>query len=178
MCEYCGCKGVPAIGELMEEHVALLEEAHHVRRALGAGDRAGAAALLAEMADHLGRHVRREEAGMFAALRADGEFADEIAQLEGEHESIDAAVAGLDVDAPGFEERVGQLFDDLSEHIEREDLGIFPVSVVTLGASGWDVVDRAHEDSPSFLTHQPAAALAVATAPTSPPKEDPWKPSR
>ena len=43
------------------------------------------------------------------------------------------------------------LLDDLGDHVEREDLGIFPVSVVTLGAAGWQTVDRAHAESPSFL---------------------------
>ncbi len=46
---------------------------------------------------------------------------------------------------------MGALLDDLDVHVEREDLGIFPVSVVTLGATGWAVVEAAHEDSPSFL---------------------------
>jgi hemerythrin-like domain-containing protein len=103
------------------------------------------------MVDHLGRHVRREEAGVFTALREDGEFADEVAQLEAEHEDLAAAIAGLDVAAPDLEARIRRLFDDLAEHIEREDLGIFPVSVVSLGAGGWQVVDRAHTAEPSFL---------------------------
>ena len=38
MCEYCGCRGVPPIAELMDEHAALVDQAHHVRQALGAGD--------------------------------------------------------------------------------------------------------------------------------------------
>jgi hypothetical protein len=62
--------------------------------------------------------------------------------------------------------------DDLDEHVEREDLGIFPVSVVTLGATGWAIVDNAHTRSPSLLldpatsvptTHvRPAAAVPIA----------------
>ncbi len=106
MCEYCGCKGVAPIGELMEEHVALLDEAERVRVALASGDRDGA---------------------------------------------LDAAIGGLDAAAPDFEQRLTQLFDELAAHIEREDLGIFPVSVVTLGATGWELVERAHGESPSFL---------------------------
>ncbi len=43
------------------------------------------------------------------------------------------------------------LFDALEAHIEREDLGIFPVSVVTLGAVGWDIVERVHQERPSYL---------------------------
>ena len=46
---------------------------------------------------------------------------------------------------------MSSLLDDLAAHIDREDYGIFPVSVVTLGAAGWTTVDRAHSTTPSFL---------------------------
>jgi hemerythrin-like domain-containing protein len=151
VCEHCGCKGVPPVRELMDEHVALVEQADRVRSALATGDRLGALTDLRVLVERLHRHVHREEAGIFTALREQGEFADEVTALEGEHEDLDAAIAGLDPDAPGFTQRVARLFDELSAHIEREDLGVFPVSVVTLGATGWDVVERAHEESPSFL---------------------------
>lgn len=151
MCEYCGCKGVAPIGELMEEHVALLDEAERVRVMLASRDREGALARLSGLVGHLRRHVRREEDGIFAALRAQGDFTEEVEQLEGEHEALDASVAALDPDAPGFDQRLAALFDELAEHIEREDLGVFPVSVVTLGATGWGLVDSAHSRFPSFL---------------------------
>jgi hypothetical protein len=151
MCEHCGCRGVAPIAELMDEHIALLDEAHHVRHALGAGDRPAAMAHLGDLVRHLVRHVGREEAGIFAALRSDGEYVDEVEQLEGEHRGFDEALAALDVDAPDFEARVARLLGELDDHVERENLGIFPVSVVTLGAAGWEVVDRAHADAPSFL---------------------------
>ena len=82
MCEYCGCRGVPPIAELMDEHTAL---------------------------------------------------------------------AGLDAHAPEFRRTLTRLLDDLDQHVEREDLGIFPVSVLTIGATGWAMVDEAHSSSPSFL---------------------------
>jgi hypothetical protein len=41
--------------------------------------------LLAELVAHLDRHVQREEDGIFRALRAEGEFMDEIDALDGEH---------------------------------------------------------------------------------------------
>ena len=56
------------------------------------------------------------------------------------------------------------LLDDLDTHVEREDLGIFPVSVVTLGATGWATVDDARRDSPSFLLD----VLPQGTRPTHP----------
>jgi hemerythrin-like domain-containing protein len=41
-----------------------------------------------------------------------------------------------------------RLVADLSDHIDKENLGIFPVAVVTLGATGWDIVERAHARTP------------------------------
>ena len=151
MCEHCGCRGVPPIAELMDEHLALLDEAHHVRRALGEGDRSAASAHLDDLVSHLAQHVRREERGVFAALRADGEFVEEVDRLEGEHRGFDAAIAALDLDAADLEGRVARLLGDLDDHVERENLGVFPVSVVTLGAAGWELVDRAHAETPTFL---------------------------
>jgi len=156
MCEHCGCRGVPPIAELMEEHSALMGQAHHVRQELGTGNHAAAMSLLSELVAHLHRHVEREEDGVFRALRAKGEFVDEIDALEGEHRDLAAAVAVLDPDCPDFAARVTRLLDDLDTHVEREDLGIFPVSVVTLGAQGWATVDEAHTRSPSFLLDRTA----------------------
>ena len=99
----------------------------------------------------LERHVQREEDGIFRALRVAGDFVDEIDELEGEHRELASVIAGLEVESPDFEAQVSHLLDDLAVHVEREDLGIFPVSVVTLGATGWATVERAHTESPSFL---------------------------
>ena len=166
MCEHCGCRQVPPIGELMDEHTALLDEAHHVRRALDVGDRVTAMACLDALVGHLTRHVGREEAGIFAALRADGEYVQEVELLEGEHRGFDAAIAGLDVEDEDLEAKVALLLRDLDDHVEREDLGIFPVSVVTLGADGWALIDQAHADSPTFLHDRPpVAAGPAATGP-------------
>ena len=157
MCGHCGCHGVDAIRELKDEHDALVDEAEKVRRALAADDRERAAALMKELIGHLGSHVRREEIGIFTALRDSGEFVEEVDALEGEHRHLDAGIDLLDPDAPDFHVRVAELFRELEEHIEREDLGIFPASVVTLGAAGWDTVERAHADVPTFLPERSSA---------------------
>lgn len=154
MCGHCGCQEVDAIGELRDEHAALVDDAHHLRQALSAGDRPAALAHLAVLVGHLARHVAREERGIFTALREQGEFAEEVETLEGEHLAFDGAIAATDPEAPDFEARVLGLLDELDAHMEREDLGIFPVSVVTLGATGWALVDRAHADLPTFLTER------------------------
>ena len=157
VCGHCGCHGVDAIGELRDEHVALCDAADGVRRAIGDGDRSAALARLAGLVSDLARHVEREERGIFTALREQGEFAEEVAVLEGEHVSLDAAIASLDPSRQDFDEAVAGLLEELDQHIEREDLGIFPVSVVTLGATGWDIVDRAHTDHPSHLSERTRA---------------------
>jgi hemerythrin-like domain-containing protein len=151
MCEYCGCRGVPPIAELMDEHTSLVDQAHRVRHDLGTGHLAAAMSRLSDLVAQLDRHVRREEDGIFRAMRTSGEFLDEIQELEGEHRDLAAAIAVLDPASADFTARVTSLLDDLDCHVEREDLGIFPVSVVTLGATGWATVDRAHARSPSFL---------------------------
>jgi len=161
MCEYCGCRGVPPIAELMDEHTALVDQASHVRHDLGAGSHASARARLAGLVADLDRHVGREEDGIFRAMRSAGEFLDEIDGLEGEHRDFATAISALDPASPDFVAQVTSLLDDLEAHVEREDLGIFPVSVVTLGATGWAMVDDAHTRSPSFLL-DPAARASPA----------------
>ena len=151
MCEYCGCRGVAPIAELMDEHSALVDQAQDVRQALSSEDPATAMSRLIALVAHLDRHVQREEEGIFRAMRGTGEFVDEVDELESEHRDFAATIAGLDVGSPNFGPTVTRLLDDLDQHVEREDLGIFPVSVVTLSANGWAIVDEAHDRSPSFL---------------------------
>lgn len=161
MCDYCGCNGVEPIRELMDEHEALMDEAHDVRQALSRGDEALAMSRLACLVGHLDRHVRREEAGVFSALRDRGEFLDELSDLVAEHRQFDATITELHVGTPDFASRVNSLLNDLGEHVEREDLGIFPVSVVTLGAAGWQAVDKARAESPSFLLDPPTPEVVA-----------------
>jgi len=167
VCDYCGCNGVQPIRELMDEHEALMDEAHDVRQALSQGDQSLALSLLARLSGHLDRHVRREEAGIFTALRDKGEFLEELSDLETEHRQFDAATSTLHTVGPDFVDRVHRMLDDLDEHVEREDLGIFPISVVTLGADGWQVIDDAHGESPSFLHDTPSPVVPAVSVPAT-----------
>jgi hemerythrin-like domain-containing protein len=135
----------------MDEHTALVDQAYGVRQALGNDDPLVAMTLLTPLISHLQRHVQREEDGIFRALRDSGEFLDEVDALEAEHDDFERAIAALDPEARDFQAAVSALLDDVASHIDREDYGIFPVSVVTLGAAGWSIVDRAHSMTPSFL---------------------------
>ncbi len=147
MCEYCGCRQLEPIAELMDQHDSLIEIAGDLRRALVEGDAARALTKRDELVDLLGRHTSVEEAGIFAALKDQGDYVEQVDALEGEHVSLDEAVAGLDPAAPGVVAVLDALVADLSEHIDKENNGIFPVTVVTLGATGWGVVESAHEQS-------------------------------
>lgn len=166
MCAYCGCNGVEPIRELMDEHEALNDEAHDLREALSRGDEPLAVSLLARLVGHLDRHVRREEAGIFRALRDRGEFLEELSDLETEHQQFHDTIPTLQPGDPDFVVSVTRMLDDLGEHMEREDLGIFPVSVVTLGGAGWQLIDEARDGSPSFLLDTPEAARPVAGSST------------
>ena len=53
---------------------------------------------------------------------------------------------------------------ELDDHIERENLGIFAVSVVTLGAPGWELVERARQAYPTFLEEQTHAGTVTDPA--------------
>jgi hemerythrin-like domain-containing protein len=164
VCEYCGCRGVETIAELMDEHTALVEEANQVREHLRSGDPASAMSRLRGLVARLDRHVHREEDGIFRALRDKGEFLDEVSGLEEEHRGFETALAGLDAGHPDLAARVTRLLSDLDDHVERENLGIFPVSVVTLGAAGWTTVEEAHQRSPSFLLDAAVAGDPVEPA--------------
>jgi len=130
----------------MDEHYRLLDLSTDIRAALDRGAAPAAWTGLGELAAQLLPHVRREERGLFAALREQGEFATEVAALEDEHASLDELLSDLDLRAPDFEGRVRAMLDELATHIDRENLGVFPVAVVTLSASGWQLVDEAHRD--------------------------------
>ena len=145
----------------MDEHLELLELAGEVRRHLTRRDPQAARAALRGLERLLDDHVHREERGVFAAMKAQGDFADAVLDLEAEHDSFSGALSALDADSPDFGHRVRQLLEELSTHIDKENLGIFPVAVVTLGASGWDLVSRAHEDHPHPHPHRHLEGAAL-----------------
>lgn len=153
MCEHCGCRQIEPIAELMDEHLDLLNLGGEIQRQLAAGNRAAAWALLAEFAHDLSHHVDREERGVFQALKDQGDFAAAVVDLEAEHVDFDESLSELGLDDADLAERVADLVAALTLHIDRENLGIFPVATVTLGARGWDTVAAAHERAGADVAH-------------------------
>jgi len=158
LCEYCGCRQVEPIADLMDEHMELLEIAGDLRRALLAHDDVQAATKRDRLVELLADHTGREEAGVFTALKEQGDYVDEVDTLEGEHVSLDQAFAALDLGTPAAVDLLDRAVADLSDHVDKENLGIFPVAVVTLGATGWEIVERAHDRSSGAVGASPASS--------------------
>lgn len=149
MCEYCGCRQVEPIAELMDEHMTLLELAGDLRRALLQQDAAVAVQKRDRLVELLAHHTGMEEAGIFTALKQQGDYVEQVDELEAEHVSLDQAVAALDLSTPAGIDMLDRVTRELSDHIDKENLGIFPVAVVSLGATGWNIVEKAHADARS-----------------------------
>ena len=138
MCEYCGCQAVTAIGELTREHDLVVNLIGAVRAAHRAGDVGRMAELARQIAAVLGPHTAVEERGLFPALAAD--FPEQIAALEAEHRHVEAVLAEAPGD-PSWPRRLLDTLELLREHILKEQDGVFPAALATLGTADWEEVD-------------------------------------
>ncbi len=143
MCDHCGCRDLTPVARLMDEHDRLRELSTHIRGHLTSGDDAAARAHFDEVLVVLGPHVMKEEGVLFPMLRRSEELADHVGVLEAEHAGLYDDVDELD-DAAAQEWRDGvvRLLDDLSEHMYKEDFGLFPAALATLDGSDWDAMDQ------------------------------------
>jgi hypothetical protein len=141
MCNYCGCRAIPAIAELTDQHERIAEVAGDLERSIIAGRFPEAEERLAALRGLLAPHVALEEAGLYPAMAALAEFADGVARLYGDHDDIDSALAAQEPDWERVRAAVHQLF----EHIDREEHGLFPASLATFSNEQWGHVHRLQE---------------------------------
>ena len=80
-----------------------------------------------------------------AMAAADQSYADYIAPLKDEHRELGAFLAGIDLTDPEHVARFRRELVDLAEHIAREEDGLFPATLVTLGGADWDASIAAWE---------------------------------
>ncbi|WP_320780591.1 hemerythrin domain-containing protein [Streptomyces sp. CRN 30] len=153
MCEYCGCQALETIDELTQEH----EEVVRLISLLRSAHRDGAVIRMAELAREisrvLGPHTRVEERGLFPALA--GEFPERIAALETEHRRIEAVLAEAAHGAlpePGWPDRLIDAMDLLRDHILKEQDGVFPAALATLGTEEWEAVEAARKEAGGTLS--------------------------
>jgi hemerythrin-like domain-containing protein len=141
MCDHCGCRQ-GAIAELMDQHDAIKALGTEVRQLLADGDEPAARMAFGDLLAILRPHVSWEEAGLFARVTAQGDFADHVASLEAEHASLYRDLENADLAPFGWKARILAILDDLDRHIYREDFGLFPGAISVLGPDDWDAIDR------------------------------------
>ena len=159
MCDHCGCRQ-GSVQELMDQHEVIAEMADEIRRHLATGDEPAARERLDAMLAVLRPHVQWEEAGLFARMSAQGDFAEHVVALEAEHASLYAQVDAVAMSPHTWAAGVLEMLADLDEHIYRENFGLFPGAISVLDADDWDAIEAARP-------HECACGGACATAITS-----------
>ncbi|NIL43655.1 hemerythrin domain-containing protein [Salinispora arenicola] len=145
MCNYCGCREFPLIGQLTAEHEAIANAAGRLRTAVtsGAGDRVE---LLDDLLALLMPHTDTEERGLFVELRAEGSLAEAVDQLCDEHDDIHGVLGAVDRAAPDWPGVLAAL-DRLHRHIDNEEHGLFPAAVIALPIAAWDRLTPQRSDT-------------------------------
>nr|WP_030498893.1 hemerythrin domain-containing protein [Micromonospora purpureochromogenes] len=141
MCNYCGCREFPLIGQLSAEHEAIANAAGRLRGAVRAGGPDALVALDALLA-LLMPHTATEEDGLFVELRAEGSLAGAVAKLCAEHDDIHGVLGGVDRADPDWPAVLAAL-DRLHRHIDNEEHGLFPAAVIALPIPAWDRITPA-----------------------------------
>lgn len=147
MCSYCGCDSIEVIGRFMAEHVEIINATGELRAAVRSNEPDAVAAARAVVAGMLWPHTTAEESGLFRVMAQDEVYADHIAGLCAEHESLDTLLAAI---TPGDADAMARFEDALREHIDKEDNGLFPAAAIALDGPQWVEV---HETTPHASDH-------------------------
>lgn len=143
MCDYCGCRNQPPIGELMDEHDRILDLAWRITKHPEVGDVIGDAAR-SKLRALLEMHAAKEEEALYPLLIASGDLDDDDrAVYEREHRELLAAV-----DTAAFDAHASAA---LSAHIEAEEFELFPSTMSAFDDTAWAEMDRIrHEKFHAF----------------------------
>lgn len=138
MCDYCGCRDLPPIGELMDEHDSIMELAWKVAERTTPDDASWQEAR-DELRAFLLRHATKEEIALYPLLTTSGDLNDDDRELlEEEHRSLLALIDGGAFDRKGLNE--------LSAHIQEEELELFPGAMFAFTDDDWGEMERARHD--------------------------------
>lgn len=148
MCHYCGCRQIPLIRDYIAEHEQVLHLGHRALEEIGRGAHVAAQRTVAEMRGELRAHWQGEEEGVFALMRGDQLYRAHIEPLIVEHRELDEILRVLDVRDPDDFVVLRDQVEELHLHIEKEEDGIFPVTLVEFSGPEWDAAidawERAH----------------------------------
>jgi hemerythrin-like domain-containing protein len=160
MCEYCGCQSVPAVELLTSEHDAVVNLIGEVQRARTAGDLDVTAEATRRINAVLGPHTRVEEDALFPPMADD--FPDHVEALRVEHTLIEGVLAESAEGTPADTEwpaRLAAALHTLRDHILKEQDGLFPAALASLGPVEWEAVDEARRRVGTALDSVPAIAI-------------------
>jgi hemerythrin-like domain-containing protein len=141
MCDYCGCRAMPVIERLSDDHERLLSLAQQVGRGIEAGDRPAARARLEHLLQLLRVHSDVEEASLYPALRDTGGLDEYVDALLADHDSVWQTAAHLD--EATWDNDVLTLLNEIRCHISREEYDLFPATLLAISPSAWDDVEAA-----------------------------------
>ena len=147
MCQYCGCREMHLIRDYIAEHERALNHGGEAVRALDRGEIDAARARLAAMFDELRSHWQGEENGLFAVMHREELYAQHIDPLVVEHRELAVFLETVDLSDPDDQDRVRKAFDELYEHIAKEEDGLFPASLTALDGADWDAAMIGWQDA-------------------------------
>jgi hemerythrin-like domain-containing protein len=156
VCEYGGCQSLTAIDELTREHSAALDLLRQGRSAVEGDDGPAAVETCRRLLELLGPHTAVEEGALFPAMAR--EHPEHVEVLTLEHEVVHSAFADIasgGTGADAWPHRFAAALDVLSEHIYKEQDGLFPAALIGLDSSDWDLVEDVRARVGSAL--QPSA---------------------
>lgn len=138
MCDYCGCRDQPPIGELMDEHDRIMDLAWRVVTHADGVSAIGESART-ELRDLLRMHAAKEEGALYPLLIASGDLeGTDRAVYEQEHRELLALVDASDFDADSS--------NVLAAHIEAEELELFPGTMFAFDDDDWAEMDRVRHE--------------------------------
>ena len=140
----------------MAEHVEIINANGELRAAVHSGEADKLEAARSAVAGLLWPHTAAEEAGLFQVMARDAVYATHIATLCAEHVSLATHLAAITLgDGAAME-----LFEnELRDHIDKEDNGLFPAAAIALDGPQWvevhQVTPHAHDGgTPHLHPHQ------------------------
>lgn len=142
MCEYCGCQQIATISELYREHDDVAAQVGLLRSALAGGRLADVATSCRQILVILAPHTVVEEEGLFPEM-AD-EFPDHIEALRSDHREIEKVLseaADGPPEDPTWPDRLLHVLRLLSDHILKEQDGVFPAALIALDADQWERIE-------------------------------------
>jgi hypothetical protein len=152
VCSYCGCDSIEVIGRFMAEHVEIINANGQLRAAVHSGDAEALEAAGSVVSGLLWPHTVAEEVGLFQVMARDEAYASHIASLCAEHESLGLHLAAI---TPGDRAAMELFENELRDHIDKEDNGLFPAAAIALGGPEWtevhNITPHSHDGAPPHV---------------------------